>query len=230
VSTQSDDLQQRIGHDFRKEDLLETALTHASTQKKDNNYERLEFLGDRVLGLIVAEMIYNAYPSEREGALAKRLTALVQQSALVRVAEELSLKDHVRLSAGEKKAGGAKKQTIMADAVEALIGALYLDGGLQAATAFIEKFWRGMLHVQDQPPEDPKTKLQEWAQAQGLPLPKYKVVSQSGTAHSPVFTVSVAVDTQDSMEATAQSKRAAEKAAAKLMLDKVTTTPTKEKK
>lgn len=233
MSTASDALYTQTGHRFSNPSLLSRALTHASTQAGSvpsttaaaDNYERLEFLGDRVLGLIVAQMIYDAFPLEREGALAKRLTALVQQSALVRVAEQMSLKDHVRLSDGEKKAGGLAKQTILADALEALIGALYLDGGLPAAQGFITKFWAPLVSGQQQPPEDPKTLLQEWVQAKAAPLPVYRIVAQSGSAHNPVFTIGVTITGQNEITATASSKRAAEKEAALKMLQQVGALP-----
>lgn len=212
---------EKAGYRFLKSALLDTALTHASVQKKSDNNERLEFLGDRVLGLVVAEMLYAAYPREDEGALAKRLTALVQKSALVKVAKKLALADMIRISTGEKRTGGSKKDTILADAVEALIGAIYLDGGLAPASAFIRTQWAVLLDMQDAPPEDPKTALQEWAQGRALGLPKYETIEHAGEAHAPVFTVAVHVDGFPSAQGTGQSKRKAEKAAALAMLEVV---------
>lgn len=203
---------------FANRELLAVALTHSSVQKKKYNNERLEFLGDRVLGLVVADMIYRVFPDENEGALAKRHTALVQQAALGAVARELKLASYVRLSAAEIKAGGLKKETILSDAVEALIGAVYLDGGFASAQAFVIKLWDEMLHRQSSPPQDPKTRLQEWAQSRALPLPSYKVLARSGSDHAPRFEVEVTVKDHGSAVASAASKRAAEKEAAIALL------------
>lgn len=219
VSIRSD-LEERIGHAFRDRGLLDRALTHASAQKKDGDNERLEFLGDRVLGLVVAQMLYEAYPGENEGQLALRHTGLVQKAALARVAEDLALGPHLRLSSGEVKAGGGRKDTILADAVEALIGAVHLDGGFAAAEGFVRRCWGGMLDGAGAPPQDPKTALQEWAQARGLGLPQYKVLSRTGPEHAPVFEVEVAVPTLGEARAAASSKRAAEKEAARMMLER----------
>ena len=221
MSAVFDHLQERIGYRFRDITLLEAALTHASVQKKKVNNERLEFLGDRVLGLAVAEMLYRSFPQEREGALAKRLTGLVQQSALAQVAEKISLAEHVKMSSGEKKAGGLKKDTILSDAVEALVAAIYLDGGLAAAFSFVDRFWSNMQAVETGPPEDPKTLLQEWAQARALPLPEYAVTSREGNAHEPLFTVKVTLKDRGSAAASGRTKRAAEKEAALRLLEKI---------
>jgi ribonuclease III len=212
-------LESALGHGFSDRRLLVMAITHSSLPRHESNYERLEFLGDRVLGLVVAEMLYRTYPHEKEGDLAKRLTVLVQQKALVSVAGSLGLAAHVRLSAGERKAGGTLKDTIMADAVEAVIGAIYLDGGLGAARQFIEARWQGLICTQSPPPEDPKTKLQEVVQGRGLPLPVYRLVSKSGSDHEPVFDVEVTVQGMGSAHATASTKRTAEKQAAQQLLD-----------
>jgi ribonuclease-3 len=219
VSTASD-LEQTAGYSFKDRTLLDTALTHSSLQKKSGDNERMEFLGDRVLGLVVAHMLYELFPEEDEGSLARHHTALVQKAALVRVAECLSLGPYIRLSSGEVKAGGPRKDTILADAVEALIGAIYIDGGFAPAEAFVKNFWRGMLSPAGLPPQDPKTELQEWAQARGLGIPKYKVVSRSGPEHAPVFDIEASVDTLGVQTAKAPSKRAAEKAAAAKLLEK----------
>lgn len=221
VFPDADRLARQLSHRFQDAGLLECALTHSSYGEGGANYERLEFLGDRVLGLVVADMLYRHFPAEPEGALAKRLTALVQQAALVRVATALSLQDCLRLSPGEKKTGGPQKETILADAVEALIGALYLDGGLSAARDFIELHWRGMLDMQAAPPQDPKTQLQEWAQARGLPLPEYALVGQEGAAHNPRFTIAARLQGRPECRATAASKRLAEKEAAAMMLSSI---------
>jgi len=214
-------LGRKIGYVFSDPALLETALTHSSTQNDKSDNERLEFLGDRVLGLAVADLLFAAYPDEAEGSLAKRHTGLVQQEALVSVAQSIGLAEHLKLSAGEIKSGGHKKEKILADAVEALLGAIYLDGGFKAAAAFIVRFWGEMLQGQTLPPEDAKSLLQEWAQGRGLPLPEYKLLGKSGSDHAPSFEIEVSVESVGSTSATAASKRTAEKEAALKMLEKI---------
>jgi len=221
----ADVVEARIGYAFANRELLDMALTHASVPKNKYNNERLEFLGDRVLGLVVAQLLYESYPKEKEGDLAKRLTGLVQQAALVSVANDLQLGTFVRLSAGEEKAGGVKKDAIIADALEALIGAIYLDRGFTHAKTFITTRWESLLHAHTAPPEDPKTRLQEWAQQRGLPLPEYKLLGRSGSDHKPVFEIEVHVQGQGAAVASAASKRAAEKDAAGKMLMKIEGTP-----
>lgn len=220
-STKIAELEARAGHAFSDPSLLDMALTHASVVGAKRNNERLEFLGDRVLGLVTSELLYRGFPEEKEGDLAKRLTALVRRDALARVAEKLALGSFMRLSTGETKAGGVQKETILADAVEALIGAIYLDGGLDAARKFIHAHWEPLLSCAGAPPEDAKTRLQEWAQAQGLPLPHYRVLSRTGADHSPVFEVEVRVEGNGSAKASAASKRAAEKAAAQKLIETI---------
>jgi ribonuclease-3 len=224
VSTPSDKqaaLEAEIGYKFKNGILLDMALTHSSLPKSQHNNERLEFLGDRVLGLAIAELLYTAFPNEREGDLAKRLTAVVQQAALAEVAEGLKLSDYVRLSVGEIKAGGSKKDAIMSDAVEALIGAIYLDGGYDPACRFVRARWEPMLATFNVPPEDAKTRLQEWAQSRGLPLPEYVVIARAGEDHKPQFDVEVRVKGLESLAASSTSKRGAEKAAAAKMLARI---------
>jgi ribonuclease-3 len=211
----------KTGYTFSDPSLLEMALTHASIKTGQYDNERLEFLGDRILGLAIADLLFRHFPTEKEGKLAKRHTGLVQQEALVRVSRNLGLAMHLKLSPSEMKSGGHQKEKILADALEALIGAIYVDGGFPAAFGFIEKFWGEMLRERAQPPEDAKSQLQEWAQAQGLPLPEYKQVARSGTDHAPLFEIQVSVKGKGSAAAKAASKRAAEKAAALLMLGKL---------
>jgi ribonuclease-3 len=212
-------LEKKIRYIFSTPALLETALTHSSLQNDHN--ERLEFLGDRVLGLAVADLLFSRFPAEAEGSLAKRHAMLVQQEALVQVAQEISLPEHLKLSPAEKKAGGNKKDKIVADALEALIGAIYIDSGPGPAQAFVAEFWGRMLQGQVLPPEDAKSQLQEWAQARGLPLPEYKTVGRSGSDHAPLFEIEVSVKGEGTACAAAASKRAAEKAAAHKMLEKI---------
>lgn len=214
-------LEKKIGYVFSDRTLLDTALTHSSLQSAVHDNERLEFLGDRVLGLVVADLLYGHFSGEKEGSLAKRHAALVQQEQLAKVALSLDLAGYLKLSPGEVKSGGQQKETILSDALEALIGAIYLDGGYQAAQGFIEKFWGVMLREQAVPPEDAKSKLQEWTQARSLPLPEYKLLQKSGTDHEPQFEVEVFVKGVGSATAAAASKRAAEKAVAVKMLEKI---------
>ena len=155
------ELEKNINYEFKDVSLLETALTHSSVQKKHINNERLEFLGDRVLGLVIADIIYNKFEGEDEGKLAKRHTALVRRDALFNVANKINVEKFIKLSSAEEKSGGSKKKTILSNAIEAIIGAIYLDNGYNKAYKFIEKFWKDMLDNQDTPPEDTKSSLQE---------------------------------------------------------------------
>lgn len=210
-----------VGHTFKDKDLLHHALVHssASAGRGAATYERLEFLGDRVLGLVVAEMIYRRFPVEPEGDLARRHAALVRREALARVADAAGLGQYIVMSRGEEDAGGRANPAILADVCEALLGALYLDGGLQAAAAFIEAHWPAMMEETLAPPKDAKTALQEWAQSRGLPLPLYDTVDLKGPDHSPVFTVRVTVQGFPPAEASGASKRVAAQAAARALLE-----------
>lgn len=212
-------LQTRIGYRFKDEALLETALTHASTWAKlppGGRYsnERMEFLGDRVLGLVVAEELYRRFPDENEGLLARRFAALVSGDSLARVAEGLALGEHMTLSQGEADSGGRENPALLANACEALIAALYLDGGLEVANQFVLSRWDRLIDEVSEPPKDNKTRLQEWAQAKGLPLPVYDQVACEGPAHAPLFTVRVTVRGEAPAEAHGRSKREAQQAAA----------------
>ncbi len=220
-----------LGYDFVNASLLADAVTHPSLmglERSDRGaapthgpgiaYERLEFLGDRVLGLCVAEWLLERFPNEREGALAKRHAALVRREALGVVAAGLELGRYLRLSPAEASGGGRNNRSILADACEAVIGALYLDGGMDQAKRFIRQAWAGMIDRQQPPPLDPKTALQEWAQGSGRPLPVYAMVEQNGPAHEPEFHVQVRVAGVEPVTAVGSSKRAAEKQAASALL------------
>lgn len=211
-----------VGHRFQRVDLLDEALTHSSIASRGHrqrpSYERLEFLGDRVLGLVVAEMLITRFPQEAEGALARRLAALVRRESLVRVAEEIDLGGHLALSKAEEDAGGRANPAILADCCEAVIGALYLDGGLDVAAAFVRRHWRRLMEESTTPPKDAKTALQEWAQGLGKPLPVYEMVAMQGPPHDPIFEVAVRVEGMGPETAQGPSKRAAEQAAATAML------------
>lgn len=210
----------KIPHIFRDSSLLEKALTHPSTTRsqKVSDFERLEFLGDRVLGLIVAQMVYERYPTEKEGDLAKRFAALVCREACLEVAHQMGLSQHLKASLGETSPHSA----ILADAIEALIGAIYLDGDLGAATTFIMAYWPPLLEKDITPPKDAKTVLQELAQSKNLGVvPIYEVLDHSGPAHTPTFTVHVTVEGLGEATGTGTSKRQAEQMAAKILLEEI---------
>jgi ribonuclease-3 len=213
VNRSSHALGAALGHDFNRPELLEQALTHPSATAI-STYERLEFLGDRVLGLVIADMVYRAYPAEPEGALARRYTALVRKEALARVAETIDLGAHLRVSRGEAEQGGRSSQSLLADACEAVIAALFLDGGFEAARRFVERWWQPLLAEQAEPPQDAKTALQEWAQAHGLPLPAYRLIASEGPPHDPIFEMEVSLPGRPPAQGRGRSRRAAESAAA----------------
>ncbi len=224
-----DRLAARLGHRFAHPEILAQALTHPSAANRrgrtDDSYERLEFLGDRVLGLIVADLLLRRFPEENEGALALRHAALVRRETLAEVAQALGLGPELRLAKGEETAGERENPSLLADACEAVIGALYLDGGLDVARALIELHWTPILEAALRPPQDAKTALQEWAQGRGLPLPDYRETDRSGPAHQPVFTVEAGVEGHSPVIGTGRSKRIAEQAAAARLLAVVTGAP-----
>jgi ribonuclease III len=225
------------GQRFARPGLLAEALTHPSALPTARHqgrrarrstsgtprggYERLEFLGDRVLGLVVADLLWRRFEHEPEGHLTRRLTHLVCRDALARVAGVIGLERHLVLSPAEAASGAARNPGILADVVEAVIAAIYLDGGFAAAFAFVERFWEPLIAEMAGPPNDPKTTLQEWAQGRGLPLPAYDLLATSGPDHAPRFTVAVRVAGQAEASATASSKRAAEIAAAATLLTRL---------
>lgn len=213
-----------FGHTFARPDLLEQALTHPSAASKvrpDN--QRLEFLGDRVLGLIVAQALTEAFPGAPEGVLAPRLNALVRKETLAEIAEDIGLGQHLRLGRSESLSGGRRKAAILADATEAVIAALYLDGGLEAAQAFVHRHWLPRLKAAKATPLDAKTRMQEWAQAQGMTPPSYKMLDRSGPDHAPVFTVEATLTTGLSARGKATSKKQAEQDAAQALMDMIET-------
>ncbi len=219
------DLSGRLDYPFRDGALLTQALTHPSViasqatgKRRFTEYERLEFLGDRVLGLVVAELLYKSFPNEPEGDLAKRFAALVREETLAQVAHTLRLGAHLRLSPGEDSSGGRDNPRVLADACEALIGAIYLDGGFEPAQRVVTRLWSALLDQISAPPKDAKTRVQEWAQARGLGLPRYVVCEQGGPAHNPHFVVEVQIDTVTPAQGSGTSKRAAEQAAATSLL------------
>jgi ribonuclease-3 len=218
-------LEATLGHTFRDPSLLTLALTHPSVGKQKSgaivNNQRLEFLGDAVLGLLIAEMLYAMYPNEAEGDLSRRLVGLVNGEQCARVAEALGIGEHLILSASEAESGGRALASNIEDACEAIIGALYLDGGLAAVKPVIEAYWKPLATRSAAPPKDPKTGLQEWAQARGLPLPEYRMLSETGPAHAPQFVIEVSVRGHAPVQAEAKSKKIAERLAAEAMLKEI---------
>jgi ribonuclease-3 len=217
-------LEDTIGYAFNDRSVLKLALVHSSThrRKKDGqsvDNERLEFLGDRVVGLVVANMLFNRFPKDREGDLARRHTALVRREALARVAHTIVLGDYIDMLPAEAASGGRENPAILANTCEAVIGALFLDGGLNAAEQFITRFWADLVEEDQTPPQDNKTALQEWAQGRGLPLPAYRIIDQSGPAHAPLFEIEVRVLNHTAQRAQGTSKRKAEQAAAGALLE-----------
>lgn len=217
-------LERALGHRFRNHDLLVQATTHAGAghgRPDSIDNERLEFLGDRVLGLVVAQLLVERFPKADEGGLGPRLTALVRREALAEVAGEIDLGSYLALSPADAAAGARNHPKLLADACEAVIAALYLDGGLEVARAFIAKGWAKQIGAVSTMPVEPKTALQEWAQGRGLPLPAYTVTHSAGKAHDPVFEVQVDVKGLEPMKAKGSSKRIAEKAAALALLQRL---------
>jgi len=215
-------LQERLGYRFANAALLERALTHPSVSAdrdhRGGDYERLEFLGDRVLGLVVAEMLFVKFPQEAEGLLARRQAKLVGRETLASVAEDLGLGRFMRVAMGEDEQQGRSNPGLLSDVCEAVIAALYLDGGLTAAKQFIDAAWTARIEEDREPPSDPKTELQEWAQARGLPLPRYSELDRRGPPHDPVFTIAAEVAGQPRQVGRGRSKRAAEQDAAAQLL------------
>lgn len=216
----SETLSSMLGHNFSDPDLLSCALTHRSAQTgaAKDTYERLEFLGDRILGLVIAEQLYHRFPDENEGDLAKRHSAVVQEAVLAQIARALNIGPYIQMSVAENGAGGRNNDHILCDVIEAIIGALYLDAGLSVARTFIERHWASFIEKAPEPPQDPKTKLQEWLQGHNLPLPVYEIARQSGPDHDPLFTIRLDIDSVGCVEAEGKSKRKAEKQAAQNML------------
>ena len=217
------ELEARIGHSFAEKALLDAALTHISAlsgKSRAGSYQRLEFLGDHVLGLVVSDMLYRAFPDADEGELSRRLADLVRREACADVARTIDLGAAIKLGPSEANAGGRRRLAILADVCEALIGAVFIDGGYTAATAMIEKLWSERMLTPARPLRDPKTVLQEWAQARGLPTPLYREVERTGPHHDPEFRVSVALPDLGPAEGVGRSKRAAEKVAASVMIER----------
>jgi len=214
--------QSRLGYEFRQPAVLIRALTHPSFSTADRaDNQRLEFLGDRVLGLVMAETLLDADTSASEGTLAPRYNALVRKETCADIAREIDLGAVLRLGRSEMMSGGRRKQALLGDAMEAVIAAIYRDGGLTAARETILSLWSSRINTVEADARDPKTALQEWSQARGMPPPDYQEVSRSGPDHAPVFTIVVRLKTGQSAEATAGSKREAQQSAAKALLSQL---------
>ncbi len=215
-----------VGHQFRDRALLREALTHPSATRRGGkqawrNNQRLEFLGDRVVGLVVAHLLVARFPNEDEGPLSRRHAALVRRDTLAAIAGPLGLGEVLAFARSEETGSGRTNPSILADALEALIGALYLDAGLDVAAAFVHERWEPHVEAMLKPPQDAKTALQEWAQARGLGLPTYTLTKTDGPAHAPQFEVMVTLADFSPATASATSKRAAEQAAAEDLLARV---------
>jgi len=219
ISSELKEFQQRIGHSFADPTLLTEAVTHASMSsptRGDN--QRLEFLGDRVLGLAMAQALLEADTDAAEGKLAPRFNALVRKETCADVAREIDVGAVLRLGRSEMLSGGRRKEALLGDAMEAVIAAVYLDAGFDVAQALIIRLWGKRIHDVDADARDAKTAMQEWAQAQGLQPPRYVEVHREGPDHAPVFTIAAQLTTGASAQATAKSKRLAEQAAAAALL------------
>jgi len=220
-----------VAYRFRQPELLREALTHRSAAAERGprgkgrrhgigSNERLEFLGDRVLGLLVAEWLIERFPAEPEGKLGPRLAQLVSGPVLASIAEAIGLPAALDIAPGEVRTGVGERETVRADATEAVIGALYLDGGLDAARQFVRRAFAGAIEGQALPPKDPKTALQEWALSRALPLPTYLVTARSGPPHDPSFVIEVTVAGRTG-RGVARSKRLAEREAARALLEQL---------
>ncbi|MEY8881722.1 ribonuclease III [Donghicola sp. XS_ASV15] len=214
--------EERLGHRFGRPELLLRALTHpsmSSPTREDN--QRLEFLGDRVLGLVMAEALLKADRNAAEGLLAPRFNALVRKEACADIAREIALGDVLKLGRSEMMSGGRRKQALLGDAMEAVIAAVYRDAGFEVARDVVLKLWGKRVETVEADARDPKTALQEWAQARGQQPPRYQEVSRDGPPHQPTFTMSVTLESGETAKATAGAKRTAEQTAAKTLLDQL---------
>ncbi|WP_207102924.1 ribonuclease III [Paracoccus shandongensis] len=213
----------RLGHDFARPELLVRALTHgsiASTTRPDN--QRLEFLGDRVLGLVMAEALFDADKAASEGQLAPRYNALVRGETCAAIARDIGLGEVLKLGRSEMMSGGRRKEALLADAMEAVLAAVYLDAGFDAARRIVLRLWADRLDSLEDDPRDAKTALQEWAQANGMPPPVYEQTERSGPDHAPVFLITARLaDGREAQAKGAGTKRSIEQAAAQALLDRL---------
>lgn len=218
LSKDAQALQSTIGYAFKQPDLLITALTHSSMAGQRRHNERLEFLGDRVLGLVMAEALFEEDRDASEGQLAPRYNALVRKETCADVARQIALGDALKLGRSEMMSGGRKKDALLGDGMEALIAAIYRDGGFKAAKDVVLRLWGDRVANVEEDARDAKTTLQEWAQARKGPPPTYETVNRTGPDHAPEFTIRVTLHTGQTAQAKAPSKRIAEQAAAQALL------------
>ena len=215
-----EEISERLGYRFKDRLLLVTALSHASMQRKHGDYERLEFLGDRVLGLVIAEQLFRDNPNQREGQLSAKHSALVRAETCADAGEAIGLSDLIMVGSSERAKGMTANRTMQADVMEALIAAIYIDGGLEPARDLILRLWGPFFSKPRLAQKDAKTFLQEWALGRSLPIPQYGIVSREGPEHEPVFVVEVDVKGRAPAEGTAKSKRSAEQDAAAIFLER----------
>ena len=209
-----EEIARRIGYSFKDRALLRHALTHSSSKRKHDDYERLEFLGDRVLGLVIAEYLFKTFPAHREGLMSGRHSQLVRGEICAQAGRALALEDFIAVGQREMSKGLNLNTSVMGDVVEALIAGIYLDGGLEAARQFILQNWRPFLDSRAAAEKDAKTFLQEWALARALPIPAYGVISREGPEHAPSFVVAVQVAGREPTHGKGKNKRIAEQDAA----------------
>lgn len=209
------------GYSFKAPSLLDEALTHPSLSGS-YNYQRLEFLGDRVLGLVIATWLLEVYPREAEGTLNRRFTTLVRRETLAEMSNTLAIIDKLKLTPGAEAEGTRSKEAIMADVCESVIGAIYLDGGFEAADTFIRQHWKPLIGTGLTAHKDSKTQLQEWCQARTVALPQYIEVARTGPDHDPVFTIEAVIEGFGKAQAEGTAKRLAEQLAAERLYNKLT--------
>ena len=217
------ELEAALGYKFKDRKLLERALTHASVRSvaaKRHDNERLEFLGDRVLGLAVAEMLHDTLPNHQEGDLARYFNRLVRGATCAAVGREIGIGKHLILSDSEAESGGRDKDTILADAVEAVLGAVFFEGGFDAGRAAVHQLWGQRFELKQKSVVDAKSALQEWAQGKGLALPRYSEVSRDGPDHAPKFVTKVQIKGCEPATGAGASKRQSEQAAAATLLQR----------
>lgn len=218
-------MEDKLDYEFKDKALLTKALTHPSyaSENSTKSYERLEFLGDSVLGLIISELLFEKFPDEQEGELARRRSALVCGSTLSKVAKTFNLGMDILMGTGEEANGGRDNDANLENTLEAIIGAIYLDGGLDPAKKYVLSHFSELTHSMTEPPKDAKTSLQEWAQGRGLPLPEYITVCIEGPSHAPDFTVEVTVEDNGVGIGNGSSKKRAEREAARHLFEQIST-------
>lgn len=217
-SKSSEALKSLAGYEFKGSSLLDEALTHPSLSGR-YNYQRFEFLGDRVLGLVIATWLLEEYPSEAEGKLNQRFSALVRRETLAEMAVKLGIVKALKLTPGAEQEGTRTKEAIQADVCESFIGAIYLDGGFDVANTFIRKHWKSLIGEGPVAFKDSKTVLQEWCQARCVSLPEYIELDRSGPDHDPVFTIEARIEGKGAAKAVGAAKRVAEQAAAQALYE-----------